>query len=229
MRSAESELTTAEELLVLALDPESGRMRSHPVELLQAGVAGAVLMDLFRKRCITLVDERVVPGPDMGERWCDDVLARIRELPVCRGIGFWVDAFGYEANGAEAWTVSTLLAKGMIKERHLLEVIPDKRYTLVQPATRARLIDKILRILAPDGPPDRQLVALVVCASACGVLDAVVPHATRQAMKERVSEILQPGAQSSAEAEDGGAITTEVYSAIYSPGLGHGRMTLPPT
>jgi hypothetical protein len=227
MQSAVSELTTAEELLVLGLDPKSGRMSSHPVELLKAGIAGAVLMDLFRKRCITLVDERVVPGPDTGERWWDDVLARIRELPVCRGIGFWVDAFGYETNGAQAWTVSSLLAKGMVTERNILEVIPGKRYTLVQPAIRAHLIDKILRILAPEGLMDRQLVALVVCASACGVVDAVVPRATRQAMKERLDEILQPDAASNAEAKDGGPITAEVYSAIYSPGLGHGRVTLP--
>jgi hypothetical protein len=228
MLNAESELTTAEELLLLALDPESGRISSHPVELLKGALAGAVLMDLFRKGCITLVDERIVPGADTGERWCDDVLARVRELPAPRGIAFWVDAFGYETSNAESWTISSLLASGMLKERRALDFIPDKHYTLLQPAVRTAIVAKVLDVLT-DPPMARQVIALVVCASACGVLDAVVPHAARQAMSQRVSAILQSGSGTSSneKSEESDAITTAVYSSIYSPGLGHGRPTVP--
>jgi hypothetical protein len=229
MLNAESELTTAEELLLLALDPESGRISSHPVELLKAALAGAVLMDLFRTECITLVDERIVAGADTGERRCDEVLARMRELPAPRGIAFWVDAFGYETNNAESWTISSLLASGMLNERKALDFIPDKRYTLLRPAARTAIVTKVLDILTVDPPMPRQVIALVVCASACGVLDAVVPHAARQAMNQRVRAILQSGsgASSNEKSEEGDAITIAVYSSIYSPGLGHGRPTVP--
>jgi hypothetical protein len=200
------------------------------VELLQGALAGAVLMDLFRKGRIALVDGRIVPGPDTGEHWCDVVLARIRELPMQRGIAFWVDAFGYATNNAEAWTITSLLAGGLLKERRALDFIPDKRFTLLQPAVRTAIVAKVLDVLTVDAPIARQVIALVVCASACGVLDAVVPHSARQAMNQRVSVILQSGsgASSKEEPEEGDAITTAVYSSIYSPGLGHGRLTLPP-
>ncbi len=85
-QSTPEALTTAEELLLMAIDPKSGTLHSHPTFRLPAALAGAVLLDLFANGSLTLVHDTVLAGAGSDNFPYAAVVERIRNLPASHGV-----------------------------------------------------------------------------------------------------------------------------------------------
>ncbi len=110
----ESDMTTARDLLITALNVASDR----PVEQgdLSLALAGAELIDLVEARAVTLDGDRVVPGAplDMADRLLDDAVSSLSRQEPYESVEDWLWRRG---RGLSAAYVSALEAKGELTRR----------------------------------------------------------------------------------------------------------------
>jgi hypothetical protein len=219
-------LTTAEELLLLGIDPRSGALHSHPAFRLSAAVAGAVLLDLFADGSLTLVDDKVVADVVGDNTRYGAAVERIRQSPP-HDVPWWVDAFGFAGKEAKGWIIASLVEKGLIaiETRPWLPPFPRTRYRLLEPAVRSAVASKILATLRADTPPDAQSAALAVMAGECGFVNDLAPRSERRELTQRVSALLQTQTVSTDNLlnnERRPSLIAQVYEAVYAQGFNVG-------
>ncbi len=223
---AQEALTTAEELLLLAIDPRTGALHSRPAFRLPAAVAGAVLLDLFADDSLTLVDDKVLAGAVGDNTRYGAVVERIRQSPP-HDVPWWVDAFGFAGKEAKGWVIASLADRGVIAiDTHpWLPPFPRTRYRLLEPAARSAVASKILATLRADCPPNTQSTALAVMAGECGFVNELAPRSERRGLTQRVSTLLQTPAVSGGGAlhnEQRPTLIAQVYDAVYAQGFNVG-------
>jgi Golgi phosphoprotein 3 (GPP34) len=227
-QDAHEALTTAEELLLLAIDPRSGDLRSYPALRLPAAIAGAVLLDLFADGSLTMVDGRVAVCASSANHPYAAVLERIRSLSTPHSLLFWIDAFGYAGSKAKEWTVASLVAKGVIavNKHPWLPPFPRMRYRLIESAARSSAATKVLDAFRTSGQANPQSAAIAVLAAECGFVRDLVPRSERHGLSGRVRALLQGQAPSRGDALSNGqrptTLIAQVYAAVYTEGLGPG-------
>ncbi len=223
-QSTQEALTTAEELLLLAIDPKSGALHSHPTFRLPAALAGAVLLDLFADGSLTLVDDTVVAGADSSNLRYAAAVERIRNLPTSHGVPWWVEAFGYAGKEAKGWTIASLAEKGVIAvdKRPWLPPFPRTRYRLAEPAARSAVASKVLAALRADTQPDPQSIVISVMAAECGLVKNLAPRREWHVLSKRIGALLQSPASSTGDTltdEPRATLIAQVYEAVYKQGF----------
>jgi hypothetical protein len=223
-QSTQEALTTAEELLLLAIDPKSGALHSHPTFRLPAALAGAVLLDLFDNGSLTLVDDRVLARAGSDNFPYAAAVERIRNLPASHGVPWWVDAFGYAGKEAKVWTIASLAEKRVIAvdTRPWLPPFPRTRYRLTEPAARSAVASKVLAALRADTQPDPQSIVISVMAAECGLVKNLAPRGEWHALSKRIGALLQSPASSAGDGltnEPRPTLIAQVYEAVYKQGV----------
>src|SRR5580658_3625931 len=188
----ERSLTTADELMLLAIDPGSSKLRAHPPHTLPLALAGAMLMDVIRAEIVTVTDGNLVAGDDTGEPMWDAILARIRRMPLPQGIGYWVNLFGAPQFRAQDRVTWRLIERKLITidVRVALGVFDSTLYVIADEDARSAIAAKVARVLVTDDPPDAQTVSLLAMAVACGLLDRLSDGKHRIAARRRARSIL---------------------------------------
>lgn len=228
MTGAADDLTTADELMLVAIEPKTGRIAARPAHSLPLALAGAMLMDLIHDRHIAVVDDKVVAGADTGQPWCDAILARIRRMPIPQGIGYWVIAVGAPQFRAQDRVTWRLIERGLVSldVRPVLGVFSSMRYVVAQSDVRNAVQARVAAAMASDGSVDDQTVSLITMAAASGILPRLIAGQPRAAARRRLLAILQADQFATGEAvtaaEFVSAATFEVYSAVFAGGHGGG-------
>ena len=223
-QSTQRALTTAEELVLLAIDPKSGALHSHPTFRLPAALAGAMLLDLFADGSLTLVDDMVLAGAGSDNSPYGAAVERIRNLPTSHGVPWWVDVFGYAGKEAKGWTIASLAEKGVIAvdKRPWLPPFPQTRYRLTEPTARSAVASKILAALRADTQPNAQSTAITVMAAECGFVKNLAPRSEWHALSKRTGALLQSPASSAGDGltnEPRPTVIAQVYEAVYKQGF----------
>ena len=185
-------LALADELLLLALDDESGdRTRSTELE---PALGGALLLDLALRRRVGVADHEVVvlDASPTGDSLLDSLLARIRgERP--RSAKHWVVA---AQKGVRAVVGDRLVAAGVLRrEGHrAFGLFPVTRLPSSDPVpeagVRARLDDVVLR----GDAADERTAALAALVHVTGLQKTIYPHESREdrrTTKARLSELAE--------------------------------------
>jgi Golgi phosphoprotein 3 (GPP34) len=225
---ADLDLTTADELLLLAIEPRTGRIAARPPHSLPFALAGAMLMDLIHDRQITVVDDKIVAGADTGEPWCDAILARIRRMPIPQGIGYWVIAVGAPQFRAQDRVTWRLIERGLVTldVRRVLVVFSSMRYVVALPGVRDALRARVAAAMATNESVSAQFGSLIAMAASCGILHRLIAGQQRRAARQRLLAILQADEFATGEAVTAAqfvsAATFEVYSAVCAGGHGAG-------
>jgi hypothetical protein len=223
-QSAQEALTTAEELLLLAIDTKSGALHSQPRFRLSAALAGAVLLDLFADGSLTLVDDKVTASAGDGGNHYPVAFERIRSSPIPRGLAWWIDVFGFAGKEAKAWPIASLADQRVIEvqKRPWLPPFPQTRYRLIDPSVRARLAIKVLDTLRSESHPDPQSIAIAVLAAECGVVKSLAPRSQRHAIGQRILALVQgqvPSPDHALTKEQHPTLIAQVYAAVNRQGL----------
>src|ERR1700761_3926605 len=119
-------LTLLEEFLLLALDDESGDFYALPRSTLDCGTAGAILMDLIRRRRVDndLRDMFVTDSLPLNDDILDPVLQMMTLAPVLmpQPISHWVRVMSNEGEALRERALRRLEARGIIRreERKIL-------------------------------------------------------------------------------------------------------------
>lgn len=185
----------ATDLLLLALDDERGTVLAPARMGLDFGLAGATLMELALRGCITVEDERVTAtGATTGEPLLDDALRAIAAKPD-RTLAHWVQHLPRDVHDLRQRLLDALVTDGTLEKRdqRVLLLFHRKLYPeqdgRVEHDVRARLDAVLLHGKAPDP----RMACLVHLAAAARVTDAIYPRAEHRAIESRIAALDDAG------------------------------------
>jgi molybdopterin-dependent oxidoreductase alpha subunit len=188
----EIDLDFAGSLLLLALEPDSGRLLAVPPRILACGASGALLLDLaYAGRIDTdLTDLQVIDDQATGRPLLDEILAVL----VAHADGLTVPlAVALTAVRAEevievVW--DDLRARNAVcrkrRVRRWNRSEPD-RYVVVDLARRADLVRRVRAAVCEDGPPEPRDAALVGLVDTCRLVPFLFAPDEIEARKERLA------------------------------------------
>jgi hypothetical protein len=184
-------MSTAEDLLLITLDPESGKSRLSSTAA-EPALGGAILFDLVAANRVALVGEkrkaRVVAtnAKPTGNPVLDAALARIQGKSLRPQTA--VTRLGKKARDA---LYAALEDQRVLKARQdrVLLLFPVTRYELRQKARRESLLDRIRASLLRGAPVDQEIGPLIGLLSATDLVKAVVGKSDAKRAKAKAKEI----------------------------------------
>jgi hypothetical protein len=186
-------MTVARDLLLVALDPESGRVRL-PSMASDATLGGAALIDLVllgrlelvgtgRKARVAVADRTPVDDPDLQAAF-ERVWHKGHQVP--KSI---VTRLGKKQRKA---VLASLEADGLVRdEQRRVLGFALERYELVDVARRDQLVGALRQVLLHDQPADQVTGPLVGLLLAADQLDLAVEKRERKAAKARAKVVAE--------------------------------------
>ncbi len=186
-------LTLLEEVVLLAVDETSGKMKSVREYGTSYALAGAVLFDLELARRIDTDTESimVLDTTPTGSAPHDRLLAEIATRQDITTVRQWVEEIFRRSDDLEGDALNALIARGILRheKRKLLWIIDVERFPTVdnkpQQFVKLRLAEAILS----DSIPDTRDIMLVSLAEACGLLCHVLSDDELKRRKRRIATI----------------------------------------
>lgn len=199
-----------EEIVLLQLDPSSGRFTDLPLSAADVVVAGAALMDLaIKNRLDTDLEQlTILDDTPTGDDILDDVLARLAASEGGLTTPAAIELAAPNARHYRQSALKRLSEKGILRERDglFLRVFQARRYPVVDDRERREVRARLRQLLLTEEIPDPRDVVLICLLEACELLSLVLtaeelgdaaPRIERlgrldligQAMKKAVAEI----------------------------------------
>lgn len=186
-------LTFVEEILLLMLDDQDGRLVDLPRSAMNGVIAGAVLMDLAMHDRIDsdLQELRVVNKTPTGDPLLDGTLASLSATQEGRNSSAWVEEVARDADDLREKALARLVTRGILRkeEGRFLWVFHTRRYPVIddreQREVKARLRELVLGTEIPD-PRDVVLVCLV---EAAGLWDLLLTESEQEKAADRIAQL----------------------------------------
>lgn len=182
-----------EDIVLLQLDPTTGRFVDLPLSVADVILAGAALMDLaIKNRIDTDLERLVVVNPAAtGDDILDDVLARLAQPDNGLTIRSAIELVSPHARRYRQLALKRLAEKGILRERDglFLRVFQTRRYPVVDDRQRREVKARLRQLLLTDEIPDPQDVVLISLLEACELLGLVLTPAELGAAEARVEQL----------------------------------------
>lgn len=186
-------LTLAEQVLLLALDDETGKLRPLPDRALDYALAGAIIADLTRVERIKVVRDKIeiLDGTPVESAPEDFGLLDLQQVDVTSLRGALSHLAG-DAHGLRQRLVEQLVEKGVLRKENqeILWVFHISRYPLADPtsenAVKQRVRNRIRMKDVPLTEKDRVLIALI---HICRMEDLLLSSEEQETYRERIEEI----------------------------------------
>jgi len=190
---ASMSLRFAEEILLLALDDESGKLHALPEGSLNLAVAGALIMELAFLGALDTDDKnlQVLSREKTGDPLLDDVLADIPEespLAIQRAL----NAVSADADKWKKRLFDELKNKGILnqEEHRLFFVLKERRYPVIDDAEEQEVKSRIRDVVTdPDAIPDPKDVVIISLMDACDLGPVVFDEVELEKYDQRIQTI----------------------------------------
>ncbi len=188
-----TKLTLAEELLLIALDDESGRPIDLPPFWLDTALAGAILMELCLVGRLDTDPGRlvVISGEPTGSPILDEVLAQIVADPAPHPSGVWIRRVGTRGHELREQVANGLVARGVLKsvEKRLLWVFKTRAYPPTSGLEEQEVRSRIMTLLNNTDIPDARDALLVGLLSATNIIGHLLSKSEAQRLAPRIEQI----------------------------------------
>lgn len=182
-----------EEIILLLLDDESGKMATFRDWSLRYALAGAVLMELALEHRIdsdlnelTLIDPTPLDDPML-----DKSLAEIAADKESRQVRFWVDKISVYGDDLREIVLTRLVDRGILErqEELFLWVFKSRRYPQIDKNPEREVKLRIMEVLFSDIIPDPRDVVIICLADACGIFNAILSERELEYARTRIEEV----------------------------------------
>ncbi len=185
-------LRFAEEIVLLLLNDENGRLARVSSWSLNYALAGAVLMDLAMENRIDTDLEKLVlidPSP-VGDSLLDPTLADIVAGEE-RDSRFWVERTAGRAEEIREEALARLVNRGILERRddRFLWVFRSRRYPTVQGEAEKEVKRRIMEVLFSDEIPDPRDVVIICLADACGIFQQLLSRHELNNASARIQQV----------------------------------------
>ena len=204
-------LKLMEELLLLALDDEKGKILSSSSCALPYGLRGALLLELFLAEKIDIVDKKIVviDKSNTGNEVLDNGLNIIDTYHKQKTVKFWITKLTSQMKELRKDLLNELITKGILEQqdKKVLWVIPATRYPTKNPVIENRVRKRIIGIVLHDEELDERSSMLISLINACELIKEVFPKDNLKDAKKKIKTIIQ-------DEKIGKAITSQISDEI---------------
>lgn len=190
-------LTLQEELMLLALDDNAGKIVEPAQRPLKLGLVSAVLTELTLSGKLR-VDEAghvtAASAAPAGDALMDEVLDRIRKTAPPRTAPAWLQTLPNSLRDVEARVVQKLVQRGAIQQKEERKFIFMKVTSFPQnnagfeQNTRRRLRDVVIN----NAQPDDRSMALIGLVKMCNLVEAAFPYTEWNQARQRIDQLTSP-------------------------------------
>lgn len=136
-------LTISEELLLLSMDDENGKLVSPTMDGLAYTLAGAVLFELMLLGKIEIDDDKVTVWPtrELGDPIFDMATARFRKKNAVKKVSYWIGQLSKDSKKIKKILIEKMVQLGALRveQREFLWAFKYNRY----PSDDSRIEDRI--------------------------------------------------------------------------------------
>ena len=189
-------LTIAEEVLLLVLDDNTGKISSRlPVHSLRNAVSGALLMDLaLCERIDTDLDNlTVVDSTPLREPVLDRALSFIVDDGGIRPTSHWVASFAADYENLQPQLLDRLVTRGILAkcEGRLLWLLGTRCYPTTDNRPLREVKRRIMDVLLSDVIPDPRDIAIICLADACVLWRGMIHDRELPGIEPRIRQVVK--------------------------------------
>jgi len=155
--------SVAEQFVILALNPEKGRIAISGIHF-RYSLSGAILMDYLAGEEFRVEEKRVIPSLRLNDEAIHALFSdMIMKSSRNRRISYWVRRLTTKSRFIFGEMTRSLENQGMIhiEQKKFLNIIPYKRYWLKNKSVREKIIEELRDILVRGRQPEKKELMLL--------------------------------------------------------------------
>ena len=186
-------LTLAEDIILLLLDDDTGKLASIDLMTLNYAMAGAVLMDLALRNKIDndleslIVADSTPTGLQMLETYIDKISSENKENNTRN----WLTELSNYGEDIVDSALNMLVEKKILKteEKKILWVIGTRVYPMIDDKEEKEVKRRIIDLLMSDEIPTPQDVVLVSLMDTCSLFTMILSSKEVEKLSSRIEQI----------------------------------------
>lgn len=188
-----SRLTLAEELLLVALDDESGAVLNLPPLALELGLAAAIVGELTLEGRIDTDPSKlfVTSKAPLGDSILDEALADIASEPKQLSSELWLRRLAEEGPVLRERITQRLVGRGVLQsvEKRLLWVFRTRVYPPTSGIEEQEVKNRIMTLLNNDDIPAPRDALLIGLLRATGIFDVLLSEQEHARLRTRIDSL----------------------------------------
>lgn len=186
-------LTLAEDIILLLLDDDTGKLASIDLMTLNYAMAGAVLMDLALRNKIDndLESLIVADSTPTGLQILDTYLDKISSENKENNTRYWLTELSNYGEDIVDSALNMLVEKKILKteEKKILWVIATRVYPMIDDKEEKEVKRRIIDLLMSDEIPTPQDVVLVSLMDTCSLFTMILSSKEVEKLSSRIEQI----------------------------------------
>jgi hypothetical protein len=184
----------SQDLILLALNPQTGKTRFSFYAALEYGLVGSLLLDLVLQGKLEIDnDNRVIgaitgnTGDEFLDRHLNEVLASSRP----RTARFWITRWRRRYRWFQPVVLQNLVNLGVLErqEQRILGLFPTQRYFLTDESIQREIVQQVRAAVLEGIGLDSRMAALISLMQASHLTDAVFRPEERPEARSRIKAI----------------------------------------
>lgn len=186
----------SQDLILLALNPQTGKTRFSFYAALEYGLVGSLLLDLVLQGKLEIDnDNRVIgaiagnTGDEFLDRHLNEVLASSRP----RTARFWITRWRRRYRWFQPVVLQNLVDLGVLErqEQRILGLFPTQRYFLTDESIQREIVQQVRAAVLEGIGLDSRMTALISLMQASHLTDAVFRPQERPEARSRIKAIAE--------------------------------------
>lgn len=186
-------LTFPEEIMLMLLEDEDGKILHVPELTLRCVLSGAVLMELaLRNKIDTDLSQLVVIDTSpTGDEMLDPTLQMIVESDEVNNGKYWVEKCALNADEIKKMALDRLIEKKILEkvDDRFLWVFRTRRYPVVDGKAEQEVKLRILDLLLSDKLPNPRDIVIISLVEASGIFKHLLSESEHKRSLERIKQI----------------------------------------
>ena len=186
-------LSLTEELLLVALDDDTGRLIELLPFSLETAIAAALVMDLTLAARIDTDPAQlfVLSAAPTGNAILDDVLARITAEPQPLSSAEWLRRLAVPGPELRDRILARLVERGVLQsvEKRLLWVFKTRVYPPTSGLEEREVKSRVMTLLNSDDIPETRDAMLVGLLRATGIMERLLIDSEYQRLRARIDQV----------------------------------------
>jgi hypothetical protein len=186
-------LTMLEEVVLLAVDEQTGHLRSTREFGTAYALVGALFFDLALARKIDTDTETIsiVDQTPTGNATLDRVLAGMTGRPQLTTVRDWIEEIFLRRDDLEGEALASLIEQGILRHEKTkrLWIIDVERFPIVNDRQQRYVKSRLAQAILTDDIPDTRDIMLVSIAEQCGLLSYVLSDTELNSRTERIQTL----------------------------------------
>jgi hypothetical protein len=208
------------ELMILALDDESGKISSCAAGTLGYSLAGAFLMELILQRRIALENKKIVilNSEPLKDDILEDVFLEIKNVNKERNASDWISSGANYYSRFRDTLFRELMAKGIVDrvESKSMKIFTTVRHPIIRMDVKDEILARVQSVLLDEIEADGRLVCLLSLMKTSSLVKSLFDKEHRKEIETKIAEITKNSNMEKAILEAIQAAEAASYAAIFA-------------